>query len=200
MRSNTNRISDIILANALIFLPVILFGGDIYLLIFSYLLEILIGIFFVALIIYGGYDDLNESIIAIAMMTIFSIFILYKSHGVIPEVTKLAFPGSVFKSWTFWIVLIAITGAKLFNFSKNFLQHNDVRLPIPEFYCLLFLMQSFVVIMATGAILPLADISVNKTYIIYTFAGLKIIFEICIVLPVIQEHWSEKTTYRFFSS
>ncbi len=190
----------IILSNLIICLSVLFFGGNVYLLIFSYLLEIIIGILFISLIIYGARDCQGDLILAGSFFMATIGYILYNCIDLLPQILPFAFAEKIFETWAFWTIVVAVIGCQLFNFFQNFIRAFDRKLPAASYYVICFLMQSAVIIIVTGGILPLAKVIMDQKTTIYIFAGTKAIFEILLLLPAYTESWSHDTRYRFFQT
>ncbi len=200
MRSDLKRAVTIIIGNALIFIPLLMFNGDLFLLVFSYFIEILIGIFATLLIIYGGYKRIGDAAASIGYMAVFVVYILYNTHYLLPDISKRVFPDDLYNNWIFWIVIFMVLGSQIVGFVREFCTNSHQRLPAPECYCFLLFGKSACLFIAAKALLPMAQHSENSLLLLCVFGVTKTIFELILVLPFLKEWSSHDTQYAFLNT
>ncbi len=156
MTYNFSPLMHLVLGNLFVLASLILFGGDVVLLLFAYFIEIYVSLIFQTCIIFFGHKyvrgmDYRGLFMDLGFLipVLFYIFAYGSEHFI--YLINTNFEGPILSSWTFWVVLFSVFLSQIYIYAHTFVFTNDYRLPSPSFFSIDLFANSFAVITSTSA-------------------------------------------------
>jgi len=156
MTQHTKTMKHIVLGNLFVLFAIMFFSGDVLLLLYSYFLELFVGVIFVISVTFLGHKEIKGTDYRGLFMDLgFLIPILFYifTYGLeyYENLIDVNFDSSAFSSLTFWILFASVILSQLYIFVRTFILTENYYLPSPSFYIFDLLAKSFVLIAATSA-------------------------------------------------
>ena len=156
MYTHNKMLKHTVLGNLFVLVFIMLFTGDVLLLLYSFFIEIFVSIVFVISVIFLGHRgpkgfDYRGLFMDFGFLIPILIYIFSQSPEYFVKLIDINFDTSIISSWKFWTILSSVVLAQVYIFVQTFILSDDYRLPSPSFYTLDLLVRSFGLITATSA-------------------------------------------------